>query len=159
MMLFQPRSLKLGEKVYIKDDDYEWLPATVTETNPEWSDRIKVVIALPDDWMDGTLHESDKKAMEINKEERWVNLNDYKDRSLPLQNDTEARDMADLRHLHEAAILYQTKQRHLAKKPYTRVGEIIIAMNPCQWISDLYSKEQQHLYAKNFVWNGKTELF
>jgi hypothetical protein len=64
--------------------------------------------------------------------------------------------MAELPHLHEAAILYQVKERHVLEKPYTRVGEIVVAINPCQWIEGLYSKEEQEKYAKILVWQEGT---
>jgi myosin-5 len=34
----------------------------------------------------------------------------------------------------------------MARKPYTRVGDLIIAVNPFQWIQDLYSDETRHCY-------------
>ena len=39
-------------------------------------------------------------------------------------------DMADLPHLHEAAVLYNLKDRHGGGAPYTRVGGIVVAVNP-----------------------------
>ena len=39
-------------------------------------------------------------------------------------------DMADLVHLHGAAVLYNIKDRHSRRMPYTRVGDIIVAVNP-----------------------------
>jgi len=157
-MMLQPRSLNVGEQVYVQDNVYAWLPALVLETE---ADRVLVQIDLPDDWNQTTeMNGKDaKKRGPKNKlakpEERWINLDDYKDRQLPMKNEKTARDMADLMHLHEAAILYQTKQRHLAKKPYTRVGEIVVAVNPCKWIDGLYSEDEQFFYAKNFVWNAE----
>jgi hypothetical protein len=56
--------------------------------------------------------------------------------------------MADLAHLHEAAILYNLKRRHFDGNPYTRVGDIMVALNPFQWIDGLYSEEKQLFYAK-----------
>lgn len=63
--------------------------------------------------------------------------------------------MADLHFLHEAAILYNLKQRHAQNLPYTRVGDIIVAVNPFQWIDGLYSSEKQSLYAQHLIWDAK----
>ena len=69
-----------------------------------------------------------------------------------------ARDMADLAYLHEAAILYNLKLRHAKSLPYTRVGDIVVAVNPFQWIDGLYSSQKQALYAQHLVWQIKDIL-
>ena len=61
-------------------------------------------------------------------------------------------DMVDLPFLHEAAILYNLKARHVAATPYTRTGDIVIAVNPYQWIDGLYSAERMGRYADALVW-------
>jgi myosin heavy subunit len=38
--------------------------------------------------------------------------------------------------------------------PYTRTGDIVIACNPYQWLTYLYTEEQQLLYAKKLVWEN-----
>jgi len=63
--------------------------------------------------------------------------------------------MADLHYLHEAAILYNLKQRHGQNLPYTRVGDIVVAVNPFEWIDGLYSSEKQALYAKHLIWDAR----
>ena len=55
--------------------------------------------------------------------------------------------------LPQAAILYNLKLRHLKGKPYTRTGDIIIAVNPYQWYHELYTKEKRHLYSQRLVWD------
>jgi myosin heavy subunit len=75
--------------------------------------------------------------------------------SLPCPQIVNARDMADLAYLHEAAILYNLKLRHADKLPYTRVGDIVVAVNPFQWINGLYSSRKQALYASHLIWNVK----
>ena len=137
-------------KVFIQDPTFKWLPAQVIAT--DGADLVKVQIQLPAEWSKTTL--LTKKSPKLDKTERWVNLNDYHNHELPQQNSKAVRDIAELAHLHEAAILYQIKARHASKQPYTRVGEIIIAVNPCQWIDGLYSQDLQRLYAKHFVWQG-----
>jgi myosin heavy subunit len=134
-----------GDHVYVRDTHYEWLPAVVEEVHEE-NDQVLVRIDLPKDWKTTTLlHPNDAYK------KRWISLQDYNDHVLPLQNSIQCRDMAELTHLHEAEILYQVKQRHcVADKPYTRVGDIMVAMNPCRWIHSLYSVEQQNFYFEHF---------
>eukprot|EP00581_Thalassiosira_minuscula_P009908 CAMPEP_0183708778 /NCGR_PEP_ID=MMETSP0737-20130205/4981_1 /TAXON_ID=385413 /ORGANISM="Thalassiosira miniscula, Strain CCMP1093" /LENGTH=1321 /DNA_ID=CAMNT_0025936715 /DNA_START=22 /DNA_END=3987 /DNA_ORIENTATION=- len=94
------------------------------------------------------------------KMERVVKLSDYKNDELPLQNLEKdgvtavgKNDIADLENLHEAAILYNLKRRHADSQPYTRVGDILVAVNPFHWIDGLYSEEKQGFYAKNLIWS------
>lgn len=152
-----PTMESTNDRVFIADEQYEWLPARVLDKNDddtENEDQVKVRIELPYHWHKTTLT-SKKDRMTLNKKEVVVNLNDYYNHHLPLQNLKLSGDVAELENLHEAAVLYQIKERHIQKQPYTRVGEIIIAVNPCQWISELYSEAQQRKYAKSFVWQGE----
>merc|ERR1719162_2304642 len=61
-------------------------------------------------------------------------------------------DMVQLPFLHEAAILYNLKQRHLDDFPYTRTGDIIIAVNPFQWFTHIYTEQVRAEYANKLVW-------
>ncbi len=45
------------------------------------------------------------------------------------------------------------KKRHIEGKPYTRTGDIIIAVNPFQWFTDLYTEEKRSLYSNKLVWS------
>jgi Myosin head (motor domain) len=53
----------------------------------------------------------------------------------------------------KAAILYNLKARHVHQQPYTRTGDIVIAVNPYVWIPDLYSYQQRQYYGQSLVWN------
>ena len=197
----------VGDKVYVRDEDYAWLPAIVVDLDPE-QDRVKVQIDLPNNWEFSTVLLDDDKTERASKfqddeeeavsslsachnvcvglpdacdalslpilphwgstdaaagaahPQRWVQLDDYFNHQLPLRRQQDerrlVRDLADLEHLHEPAVLYQLKSRHANKKPYTRVGEIVVAVNPCQWIPQLYSSETQRAYALNLIWQGKS---
>jgi len=91
---------------------------------------------------------------------RTVQLGDYPCGELPLQNvDRRGRlvqkaDMASLPFLHEAAILYNLKERHARGIPYTRVGDIVVAMNPFRWIDGLYSDETRNFYSQRLIWSA-----
>lgn len=54
--------------------------------------------------------------------------------------------------LHQAAILYNLKARHYNGKPYTRTGDIVIAVNPFQWFTDLYTEKKRNYYSNRLVW-------
>ena len=111
---------------------------------------------------------------------RVVDLTKYMGNSLPLQNLSKATwdgttttithtnvmllkpDMADLPNLHEAAVLYNLKELYCNPPPslstsgcvpYTRVGDIVIALNPFVWMKDLYSTRKQAYYADALIWS------
>jgi myosin heavy subunit len=138
---------KVRDRVYIRDERFEWLPAIVRKIV---DNRILVDVVIPDTWNESTVLVDPNEEFP-KKERRWVDLKDYYNHCLPPQNARHCRDLADLEHLHEAAILYTIKQRHFECQPYTRVGEIIIAVNPCQWIHSLYTKEEQLFYIHKFA--------
>ncbi len=164
-----PRDLSA---VYIADEAYAWLPASVIKVD---GDDVTVSVSLPKTWLSNTVlspdstiddledalsNNDDISDLEEGASIRIVNLKDYPGHELPLQNGKRSlgkRDMADLPFLHEAAILYNLKQRHYDQQPYTRVGDIIIAMNPFTWMNDLYSQETRDLYAKSLVWEAKLD--
>lgn len=53
----------------------------------------------------------------------------------------------------QAAILYNLKTRHVDAKPYSRVADIVIAVNPYQWLNDLYAEKVRMYYAQKIVWD------
>lgn len=130
--------------VYIKDENYGWLPARILSSDDAKKIvSVEVTVPVPsnagsksgEDETDATAEEY---GFTYTKETRTVQLKDYDSGSLPLQNIDESGnnivvpDMCDLPSLHEAAILYNLKSRHESLSPYTRVGDIVIAMNPFQ---------------------------
>ena len=46
------------------------------------------------------------------------------------------------------------KSRHKEGKPYTRTGDIIIAVNPFQWFDDLYTEKKRVYYSNRIVWEA-----
>lgn len=68
-------------------------------------------------------------------------------------------DLADLRELHMATILFNLKERHFVQKPYTRVGDILIATNPFVWIDKFYTPENRDIYSHHLIWNCKFSFF
>jgi len=57
----------------------------------------------------------------------------------------------------QAAILYNIKNRHIKGLPYTRTGDMVVAVNPYQWFDDLYTEEKRALYANRLVWSSSEE--
>ncbi len=72
-------------------------------------------------------------------------------RTLPLHNLNIGRngveDMCDLGFLHEASILNNLQRRFENNLPYTRSGEILIAVNPYNWLG-LYSQSSMETYSQ-----------
>ena len=54
----------------------------------------------------------------------------------------------------QAAILYNLKKRHMNEKPYTRTGDIVLAVNPYQWYDDLYTEKKRSYYSNRLVWEA-----
>ena len=44
--------------------------------------------------------------------------------------------------------------RHKQGDPYTRTGDIIIAINPFQWFHELYTEKKQSMYSNRLVWES-----
>ena len=150
-----------GAKVYVRDPHYAWIPATI-ESPEDDKMRVKVAVRLPKDWESHTVVATGRGANNM-KMDRLVKLSEYPNNELPLQNlDKEGtvagkNDMADLANLHEASILFNLKSRHSNGCPYTRVGDIMVAVNPFDWIDGLYSPEKQEFYARNLIWQASLE--
>ena len=53
--------------------------------------------------------------------------------------------------------MYNIKGRHQKEKPYTRTGDIIIAVNPFQWLQ-LYTEEIRQTYARHLIHNSHHTL-
>lgn len=138
--------------VYVHCKNHHWVPARVVEkqgdnvtvTIPQYSDEQRIL--------------SDGGKGAVKHIRQTVSLADYPNKVLPLQNVdemgwlNEEKDMVDLPFLHEAAILYNLKSRHVKGKPYTRTGDIVIAVNPYEWFHNLYTKERRQEYARKLLW-------
>lgn len=53
--------------------------------------------------------------------------------------------------------MYNLKYRHGQGKPYTRTGDIIIAVNPFQWFTDIYTEKVRNRYSRILVWDNDGE--
>lgn len=156
-------------KVFVRDDAYAWLPGSIVSVK---DGQAFVRVELPNDWhsttvlcQDSGLEEIenaivvDQKGEKKSNAIRAISLSLYPNHELPLQNQCGDRnDLAHLPHIHEAAMLYNLKERNSQGKPYTRVRDIIISMNPFERNEELYSKHMQQQYAKRVLWDtGKSD--
>ena len=53
--------------------------------------------------------------------------------------------------------MYNLKKRHQNGNPYTRTGDIIIAVNPFQWFNQLYTEQKRIYYSNRLVWDEHGE--
>jgi len=153
-------------RVFIRDQAYAWIPGSIQAIR---DGKAIVKIELPNNWHSSTVLCQDSGLEEVENAlvavatgnsgntpsvMRSVTLASYPNGQLPLQNKcAQKSDMTSLPHLHEAAMLYNLKERLSKRQPYTRVRDVIIAMNPFQKIEELYSLQTQQSYADNLVWN------
>jgi len=133
-----------------------WLPANQTGTDGKTA-TVEVPI-YPDEASiicDGGKGRKTK--------ERKIKLADYVGGFLPLQNVDAAGmlkeypDMVDLPNLHEPGILFNLKKRHKDEKPYTRTGDIVLALNPFKRYKCLYDEKNRNLYSNMIVWKANGE--
>ena len=126
--------IKAKKNVFIRSDEHAWVPARILEQTED--DAVVQVFDLNDD---GT--------MKISPNSTVVQMRDYPPQyALPLKNVNEYGDMIDLPFLHEPGILYNLRSRYFNDLPYTRTGDILIAVNPYQWLSNIYTTEKRKLY-------------
>jgi len=141
-----------SNNVYVRSDEFAWIPARLVS-----QDKDTAKVAIPQYEAEEFIMSDGGKAA-VGFKSAVVKLKDYPNHQLPLQNTgkdgtlMEVDDMVDLPYLHEAAILFNLKARHVRALPYARVSDIVIAINPYQWLTDLYLDHVRMHYAKKIVW-------
>uniref|UniRef100_K3X4E7 Myosin motor domain-containing protein n=1 Tax=Globisporangium ultimum (strain ATCC 200006 / CBS 805.95 / DAOM BR144) TaxID=431595 RepID=K3X4E7_GLOUD len=153
--------LVAGTKCYVPDEQLVWLPAQIVReeksNDPSKPEKIVVLKVFPadtvahsDDDGDGGSPPSSSKVyqervMDFNDKNVKAMMKSLQLESLPYQNENLGEfgieDMIALNYLHEAAILYNVKKRFLKRLPYTYTGDICIAVNPYQWLPELYAED------------------
>mmetsp|Transcript_4568 Transcript_4568/g.5947 ORF Transcript_4568/g.5947 Transcript_4568/m.5947 type:complete len:1238 (+) Transcript_4568:41-3754(+) len=158
-----------SNRVYIASSEYGWLPAKIKSTDASTKKATVEVKDYEDDLSipacevslvaNPTAAQKRRGQKTVPSKQMEIDLKEYNDGVLPLQNVDEdgklieVHDMVDLSFLHEAAILYNLKARHSRGIPYTRTGDIVIAVNPYQWLHELYSEETRLHYTDKLVHN------
>lgn len=153
--------LVAGTKCYVPDENFVWLPAQIVReeksSDPAKPEKTVVLKVFSADASTAT--SGDAGAPPVAVEERVMDFNDRQVKtlmkslqleSLPYQNENLGEfgidDMIALNYLHEAAILYNVKKRFLKRLPYTYTGDICIAVNPYQWLPELYAEDIHNQY-------------
>mmetsp|Transcript_1780 Transcript_1780/g.3219 ORF Transcript_1780/g.3219 Transcript_1780/m.3219 type:complete len:1233 (+) Transcript_1780:517-4215(+) len=167
-------------RVYIASDEFGWLPAKVISTNgtnatvqvKDYEQDLQIPAcevshalgrSSSSSASPSTLTKRHEKIVATKELNVDVSSKAYSDGVLPLQNVdqdgklVQVEDMVDLGFLHEPAILYNLKARHSQGIPYTRTGDIVIAVNPYQWIDELYTEEMRNFYAEKLVWDSVSQ--
>jgi len=149
----QARSSSSHNHVYVRSEEHAWVPARLLDLQGD--EAIVQVPQIRNEQAIGLR----KGGASSSQERCTISLADYPNKALPLQNCGEdgalqqVEDMIDLPHLHEAAILYNLKARHALQRPYTRTGDIVIAVNPYEWIHELYTEKRREQYSRALVWS------
>jgi myosin-5 len=151
------------QHVYIRHKDFAWIPAQLIDQD----NNKKTATVTHLDYTSESQINADASSSVSTSSSRppkhsktvTVQLKDYPNGSLPLQNVVDNRikvvaDMIELSFLHEAAILYNLKARHVQSMPYTRTSDIVIAVNPYQWITSLYTEQNRTRYSRALVWEA-----
>mmetsp|Transcript_37969 Transcript_37969/g.74350 ORF Transcript_37969/g.74350 Transcript_37969/m.74350 type:complete len:1241 (+) Transcript_37969:64-3786(+) len=152
--------------IYIPDTKYGWIPAEIVEKHFK-SKKDKSVVAVTvktlkqEGWDESTeFNEGQAYNFEENSSIR-VDLTLPANKELLAQNiDTSGDaihegDMTNLTFVHEAAILFNLKQRNFISKPYCRINDILVAVNPLQSIHGMYSTKKLRKYAREIIWDSE----
>ncbi|KAF0698463.1 Aste57867_10923 [Aphanomyces stellatus] len=120
-------------KVYIPDPKVSWIAAEIIK-----SDGDNVEVQTFPDPSEEDVHDHPQEATRRTIPKASLCLQN----SLPSQG---CEDMVNLDYLHEAAILFNLKERFHCGLPYTYTGPICIAVNPYKWL-DIYTTATQEQY-------------
>mmetsp|Transcript_41917 Transcript_41917/g.98244 ORF Transcript_41917/g.98244 Transcript_41917/m.98244 type:complete len:1788 (-) Transcript_41917:606-5969(-) len=147
--------------IYIRDAEYGWVPADFSD-DARNQKCITVKATAPKNWYVSTHRCERDKASDPFREKssiRTIDLSLPRNLPLPSQNRLEGTDtlptpadLSELRYLHEATVFYCLKERHYLQLPYARANDVLIAMNPFQWINGLYSQDLLREYANKLIW-------
>ncbi|KAF4320704.1 hypothetical protein BBO99_00005005 [Phytophthora kernoviae] len=144
-----------GTKCYVPDDTFVWLPAQILRedksSDPKRPEKTVVLHVFPPPGdSSAAVERGEERILDFNEPKLKTLMKTLQLESLPYQNESLGpdgiEDMTALNYLHEAAILYNVKKRFLQKLPYTYTGDICIAVNPYQWLPELYTEQMQSQY-------------
>mmetsp|Transcript_7318 Transcript_7318/g.15200 ORF Transcript_7318/g.15200 Transcript_7318/m.15200 type:complete len:1329 (+) Transcript_7318:244-4230(+) len=158
--------------VYIRDIKYGWIPADIIKkhfrdddnVNDRKITEVSVRPLKPSNWDEST-HFEECEAYPFGQIPLVrVDVTHPANAKLPVQNVDDrgdvvhAADLANLGFTHEAAVLYSLKERHYLQLPYSRLNGILVAMNPFQWIDDLYTPEKLRQYFDSIIRRNNNDL-
>ncbi|KAG7374692.1 myosin head motor domain containing protein [Nitzschia inconspicua] len=134
------------EYCFIRDPEFVWLPA-IKEGNNDTHAQVKVPQYKDEQSIVCDGGETAKGWKEVE-----VPLTDFSKGVFPMQNVDASGNLKAFPDM--AGILYNLKDRHRKGKPYTRTGDIIIAVNPFQWFNEIYTEQVRSHYARVLVWEN-----
>ncbi len=134
-----------GDKVYVRDSHGGWERGTLVDVRAhtrfyegsisgesERNGPISVLVMVDDD------EEGTPREVKVSEKD----VKEYGGIGLPMSGSEEDEcgvdDMSRLEQLHEASILYNLRKRFNAKRPYTLISNIVVAVNPYEWREELY---------------------
>lgn len=80
-------------------------------------------------------------------------------KSISPANEEISSDMATMLHMSEATVLDNITQRYIAGNPYTLTGNILMSVNPCRFMSDVYSADTVTSHAGRFIGDLPPHLY
>ncbi|OQS02142.1 myosin [Thraustotheca clavata] len=134
-----------GMLCYVPDDTDTWLLAEVDSVDTR---RKHVKVKLIEG--DGDTRTVDLTNMDVVRAIGGPQATEIDSLPLAISNPIGdgVEDMRNLRFLNEPSILYNLKRRFEAAQPYTYSNDIVIAVNPYQWLGALYGEQLHTKYLK-----------
>ncbi|EOA15895.1 hypothetical protein CARUB_v10003985mg [Capsella rubella] len=116
-------NLRKGDKVWVEDKDFAWIPADVLDS---FGNKLH-------------LHTSTGKKVLVSPEKLFRRDPDDEEHN-------GVDDMTKLTYLHEAGVLYNLQRRYALNDIYTYTGSILIAVNPFKKLPHLYNGHMMEQY-------------
>ncbi|RHY62498.1 hypothetical protein DYB30_001037 [Aphanomyces astaci] len=132
-----------GMLCYIPDDTETWVLAEVESVDAR---RKHVRVKVAHDSSNRTI---DLKDADVIRAIGGTQATEIDALPLAIAHHEGVEDMRNLRFLNEPSILYNLKSRFEAAQPYTYTNDIVIAVNPYQWLPALYSDALHDKYLRN----------
>ncbi|RHY34519.1 hypothetical protein DYB32_000892 [Aphanomyces invadans] len=129
-----------GMLCYIPDEAETWVLAEIESVDTR---RKHVRVKLAHDTSNRTI---DLKDADVIRAIGGTQATEIDALPLAIAHHEGVEDMRNLRFLNEPSILYNLKSRFEAAKPYTYTNEIVIAVNPYQWLGALYADQLHEKY-------------
>ncbi|CAK4083247.1 unnamed protein product [Aphanomyces euteiches] len=129
-----------GMLCYVPDEAETWVLAEVDSFDTRRKHvRVKIL-------RDGSSRTVDLKNPEVIRAVGGTQATEIDSLPLAIAHHEGVQDMRNLRFLNEPSILYNLKSRFEAAQPYTYSNEIVIAVNPYQWLPSLYGESLHEKY-------------
>lgn len=118
--------------IYYPDDKQVWVPAEIISEVDTGSYEMLIYDSIEFDYC--------STKIITNSSDITTFKNSFPSRTDQFPEDG-FDDLLSLNSIHEGSILDNLELRFKAENPYTNAGNICIAMNPYQWLNNLYSED------------------